>query len=132
VGRRVSFATFAGSAAGEGWEVLAVFAACCALSLFLLFGNPQHRDVHGRFVPLNETTAVAAAGNWSGASAEAMSGWTSMSFGLAVVRDGRGDLHQVPAAWERSLRREQCAGEAWSHMGRKDATVFSEAVWVRL
>jgi hypothetical protein len=46
-----------------------------------------------RFVPLNETYAVRR-GELVGCVGEAMYG-INETFGLAVVRDGRGDLHQV-------------------------------------
>jgi len=47
----------------------------------------------GRFVPLNETYAVRR-GELVGCIGEALYG-INETFGVAMVRDGRGDLHQV-------------------------------------
>jgi hypothetical protein len=75
----------------EGWE-----AARLSLPVALVVSVFITRAVvlfMGRFVPLNETYAVRR-GELVGCVGEAIYG-INESFGMAMVRDGRGDLHQV-------------------------------------
>jgi hypothetical protein len=75
----------------EGWQAARVsLPIALAVSMFITRGIVMFM---GRFVPLNETYAVRR-GELVGCIGEAMYGINEI-FGLAVVRDQRGDLHQV-------------------------------------